>query len=187
MNLKSQKGYSLIEIGVGVLIITILLACSTSLFNGCFKIYHAIQQRNNVVNYAVACIEECLQMSEEEYNNLMLSDETTLMHSLTAEELADIVRGMKITEEGREKLADGNYAVPLDMVYGDFYSPTTNYMRITRKIRRIPSNNSYAFDDTVLKVTALVEYTTKPQKEGVPVQAKDILSFELSTIWVTKW
>lgn len=59
--IKSQKGYSLIEIGVGLLILTVFLICSVALFNGCYNTYRMIQQRNVAVNYAVSAMEDMLQ------------------------------------------------------------------------------------------------------------------------------
>ena len=61
MKLRSQKGYSLIEIGVGLLILVVFLWCSRALFNGCYNTYRMIQQRNIATNYAVAAIEDILQ------------------------------------------------------------------------------------------------------------------------------
>lgn len=76
MNLKSNKGYSLIEIGIGVLILTAFLICSMALFNGCYNTYRMIQQRNLAINHAVTRMEELLQTDadmltgffEETYN-----------------------------------------------------------------------------------------------------------------------
>lgn len=61
MSWKTKKGYSLIEIGVGVLILTVFLVCSIALFNGCYNTYRMIQQRNIAVDYAVANMEKMLQ------------------------------------------------------------------------------------------------------------------------------
>lgn len=61
---KSQKGYSLIEIGVGILILTVFLICSVALFNGCYNTYRMIQQRNIATNYAVSEMEDLLQTDE---------------------------------------------------------------------------------------------------------------------------
>lgn len=61
MNLKSKKGYSLVEIGVGILILTVFLICSIALFNGCYNTYRMIQQRNIAINLAVSNMESLLQ------------------------------------------------------------------------------------------------------------------------------
>jgi len=61
MNLKSKKGYSLIEIAVGILILTVFLICSSALFNGAYNTYRMIQQRNLATNLAVKTMEELLQ------------------------------------------------------------------------------------------------------------------------------
>lgn len=61
MTFSSKKGYSLIEIGIGVLILTIFLLISMAMFNGCYRTYRMIQQRNLAIDYAVSQIETVLQ------------------------------------------------------------------------------------------------------------------------------
>ena len=63
---KSNKGYSLIEIGVGILILTVFLLVSLGLFNGAYNNYRRIKQRNIAVNAAVTQIETMLQMDTAE-------------------------------------------------------------------------------------------------------------------------
>lgn len=168
MNLKSQKGYSLIEIGVGIIIITVYLASSTALFNGCFNTYRAIQQRNYVINYAISNVEKMLQMDAD----ILAPDD----------DLIDEVKSSSV-----DKLSTGEYAVREDVVNGSFTnSPDTNNMRITTKVRRIPTDGTYAYDNTVLYVSVLVEYTLFPQKDEANIAPEDILSYELSAVKVTK-
>lgn len=62
---KSNKGYSLVEIGVGIIILTVFLACSVSLFNGCYNAYRSIYQRNIAVNQAVSYMEKLLQIDSD--------------------------------------------------------------------------------------------------------------------------
>lgn len=59
--MRSQKGYSLIEIGIGLLIIAVFSFFSIALFNGCYNNYRVIQQRNIAMAHAVSTIEEVLQ------------------------------------------------------------------------------------------------------------------------------
>lgn len=59
--MKSQNGYSLIEIGIGLLIIAVFSFFSIALFNGCYNNYRVIQQRNIAMSHAVSTIEEVLQ------------------------------------------------------------------------------------------------------------------------------
>lgn len=168
MNLKSQKGYSLIEIGVGIIIITVYLASSTALFNGCFNTYRAIQQRNYVINYAISNVEKMLQTDAD----ILAPDD----------DLIDEVKS-----SSADKLSTGEYAVREDVVNGSFTnSPDTNNMRITTKVRRIPTDGTYAYDNTVLYVSVLVEYTLFPQKDEANIAPEDILSYELSAVKVTK-
>ena len=183
MNFKSQRGYSLIEIGVGIIIITVLLACSTSLFNGCFNMYRAVQQRNYVVSHAISNIESLLQM---DINTLLTDAETKEVYN-DKDKLIAAVEELLETEEGKVKLAEGEYYVPADKVKGDFInSPETNNMRITTKVRRVPTDGEYAYDNTVIKISVLVEYTANPQIAGKEVPKEEILSYEINTIKVTK-
>ena len=65
MLFKSKRGYSLIEVGVGVLILTVFLVCSIALFNGCYNTYRMIQQRNLATNLAVSNMESLLQANSD--------------------------------------------------------------------------------------------------------------------------
>ncbi len=176
MNFKSQKGYSLIEIGVGIIIITVYLASSTAIFNGCFNTYRAIQQRNYVINYAISNVEKMLQVDADS-----LAPDADLLEKVEA--LTD-----KKTTEATDKLATGEYAVCEDVVSGSLInSPDTNNMRITTKVRRIPTDGTYAYDNTVLNITVLVEYTLFPQtKDEKSIPKEEILSYELTAVKVTK-
>ena len=51
MNLKSNKGYSLIEIAIGLAVITIFLACTGSLINASFTNYRLLLQRNEALDF----------------------------------------------------------------------------------------------------------------------------------------
>lgn len=84
--IKSQKGYSLIEIGVGLLILTVFLICSVALFNGCYNTYRMIQQRNVAVNYAVSAMEDLLQTDADILTGFFVEviDENTNNHKVVA-------------------------------------------------------------------------------------------------------
>ena len=59
--IKKNKGYSLIEIAVGILMLTIFLLVSIGLFNGCYNNYRRIKQRNIAIDRAVYYMENMLQ------------------------------------------------------------------------------------------------------------------------------
>lgn len=63
---KSNKGYSLVEIGVGIIILTTFLLVSIGLFNGAYTNYRRIKQRNIAINSAVSQIETMLQTDANE-------------------------------------------------------------------------------------------------------------------------
>lgn len=62
MNL--QKGYSLIEIVIGLAIITIFLVCTGSLINASFTNYRLILQRNEAMDFAIKEMEEILMSGD---------------------------------------------------------------------------------------------------------------------------
>lgn len=64
MNLKSNKGYSLIEIAIGLAVITIFLACTGSLINASFTNYRLLLQRNEALDFAIREMENVLQSKE---------------------------------------------------------------------------------------------------------------------------
>ena len=64
--IKSNKGYSLIEIGVGILILTVFLLVSLGMFNGAYNNYRRIKQRNIAMDTAIKQIENMLQMNKDE-------------------------------------------------------------------------------------------------------------------------
>ncbi len=63
--LKSNKGYSLMEIGVGILILTIFLFFSIGLFNACYTNYRRIKQRNIAIDRAIYYMENMLQTDSD--------------------------------------------------------------------------------------------------------------------------
>lgn len=169
MNLKSQKGYSLVEIGVGIIVITLFLGCSISLFNGCYNTYRLVEQRNYAIHHALNAMETALQ-----------TDMDDLMGEYVSKEKIDAF------DASGEELLEGKYAVPEDKVVGGFKdSIDTNNMRITTKIRRIPTDGTIMYDNTVLRISVTVEYTIKPVKNLATLKSEDILTYELNTIRVT--
>lgn len=64
MDLKSKKGYSLIEIAIGLAVITIFLACTGSLINASFTNYRLLLQRNEALDFAIREMETTLQSGE---------------------------------------------------------------------------------------------------------------------------
>ena len=141
--MKAQKGYSLIEIGIGIIIITLFSFCSIALFNGCYNNHRVIQQRNIAISHAIREIEYSLQkdLAELGFTEEMIDrDEILSVASTTSEDL----------------LKEGNYALPEDKVIGP--NDATNNMTITTRIRRLPGSKSTAMDSTVSKVIVDVEY-----------------------------
>lgn len=71
MNLKSQKGYSLLEIGVGLILITIFMVCGVTMLKGTYNTYRYIEQRDLAMNYLVQSVERELLESA----NITLTDD----------------------------------------------------------------------------------------------------------------
>ena len=62
--MNSNKGYSLIEIAIGLAIITIFLLCTGSLINASFTNFRLILQRNEALDFAIQEMESILQADE---------------------------------------------------------------------------------------------------------------------------
>lgn len=167
--LKSENGYSLIEIGVGLIIISIFLVCSVSLLNGTFNNYRIIEQRNVAMSYAINRMERALNMDVDSLLEISYSEDDIRLSAQSA---------------SSQEQAEGKYAV-LDIVEGvtsegvKFEDETLNNMVITTSVRRIPVTNDKVFDSSILKINVKVDYKIKPSDV-------DVKSFELSSIKVTK-
>lgn len=74
MNLKSNKGYSLVEIGIGLLVLTIFLLFSVGLINGCYNNYRRIKQRNIAIDRAVYHVERLLQTDPNVLTGLLIEE-----------------------------------------------------------------------------------------------------------------
>ena len=57
MNLKSDKGYSLLEIGVGLILITIFMISGVTMLKGAYNTYRYIEQQNIVMDYLIRATE----------------------------------------------------------------------------------------------------------------------------------
>ena len=51
MNLKSQRGYSLLEAGVGLVIIAIFMVCGVTMLKGTYNTYRLVEQKNIALSY----------------------------------------------------------------------------------------------------------------------------------------
>ena len=60
MNLKSQKGNSLLEIGVGLVIIVVFMYYSVTMLKATYNTYRYVEQRNIVMGYLIKSIENAL-------------------------------------------------------------------------------------------------------------------------------
>lgn len=58
MNFKSQKGYSLLEIGVGLILITIFMISGVTMLKATYNTYRYIEQQNIVMNYLIKSVEK---------------------------------------------------------------------------------------------------------------------------------
>lgn len=76
--MNSNKGYSLIEIAIGLSLFTIFLVCTGSLINASYTNYRLILQRNEALDYAIAQMEGALASGDVDvgvpyrtsYNNM---------------------------------------------------------------------------------------------------------------------
>ena len=75
--IKSNRGYSLIEIGVGILILTVFLIYSIGMFNGCYNNYRWIKARNLALDRAVYHIENLLSTDSDELTGFFVKTSPT--------------------------------------------------------------------------------------------------------------
>jgi type II secretory pathway pseudopilin PulG len=150
MILKSNRGYSLVEIGVAIIVITVFSAINLALYNSTYANYRVVDQRNIALNYAVSKMEEALQKDIIEYD-IEPFDAENIIEQYNADELT------------LEEIQSDDFAT----VYTEEIAPSeeNHNMRITTKLSRIPITNNmhkfYGFGDTVLKITVSVEYRLK--------------------------
>lgn len=57
-SLKSQKGYSLVEVGIGIVIISIFMVYSITMIRGTFNTYRYIEQKNIAMSYILKAVEK---------------------------------------------------------------------------------------------------------------------------------
>lgn len=160
--MKNQKGYSMIEIGVGLLIIAIFSIFSVALFNGCYNNHNVIKRTNIALSHAINEMETILQ---KDYDNLGFT--------LSMIERDDILTAC--SNATADERAEGKYAVPDDETID-----VDNDMTATIQYRRVPtSSSSQAYDNTVMKIIVTVNYK---------IRANDAVArtLQLETIKLTK-
>ena len=101
--MRSKKGYSLIEIAVGIAIITIFLLCTGSLVNASFTNYRMVVQRNEAMGLAIREMENILQngLSEEAKATLQDGANTNYEYVTTENAMTVTVNIDKIASEGK--------------------------------------------------------------------------------------
>ncbi|MBQ9279679.1 MAG: type II secretion system protein [Clostridia bacterium] len=57
-NIKSQKGYSLVEVGIGIVIISVFMLCSLTMIRGTYNTYRYIEQKNIAMSYLIKGVEK---------------------------------------------------------------------------------------------------------------------------------
>ena len=57
-NLKLQKGYSLVEVGIGIVIIAVFMLCSLTMIRGTYNTYRYIEQKNIAMSYLIKGVEK---------------------------------------------------------------------------------------------------------------------------------
>ena len=162
MKFKNTHGYSMIEIGIGLLIIMIFSIFSLGLFNGCYNNHHVIQTRNLALKYATQTMENILQsdLSSLGFTSSMTS-RSNILSACSAASALD--------------RAEGNYAVPEDETID-----VNKNITITTKYRRIPTTSgSEAYDNTVIKVSVIANYKIKTNDT-------EARTLELESIKVTR-
>ena len=136
MNLKSQKGYSLLEIGVGLVIIVVFMYYSVTMLKATYNTYRYVEQRNIVMAYLIKSIE-----------NALLDD--------VEMPVTDNPANTQIQEDTKlKKVVVTTIPSVSDLI-------TTNTV-ITTTIEVLPSKNGKSYENSPVKlVTAEAEYYTR--------------------------
>lgn len=82
MGLKSEKGYSLVEVGVGLILISIFMVCGITMIKGTFNTYRFVEQRNVALSYLIKAVE--LELLDD--NSISITDDmndTTIREETT--------------------------------------------------------------------------------------------------------
>ena len=99
MIFRSQKGYSLLEIGVGLILITIFMTCGVTMLKGTYNTYRYIEQRDLAMNYLIQSVEHELLPSVN--FSVTGDDSNTVVHENTPSRKVTITevpnRNFKIT------------------------------------------------------------------------------------------
>lgn len=113
--MSSNKGYSLIEIAIGLSLFTIFLVCTGSLINASYTNYRLILQRNEALDYAIAQMEGVLSSGE-----VSLGTITTTYNNMEGETKIENVKDGTTTYENV-------YTVTVDVKYKRTPKSTDEY------------------------------------------------------------
>ncbi len=130
MKLNSQKGYSVLEVGIGLIIITVFLIAGITMLKGTYANYRLVEQKNIAMTYLIKGIEREL-----------LSD------SLTLEVIDDLNK--TVTVESTE-----NREVKVTNIDANNMILTTTFEKLTNKDGKDYSNSR------IRLITASIEFYT---------------------------
>ena len=133
MNIKSQRGYSLLEIGIGLVIITIFMVYSVTMIRGTFATYRAIEQKNIALSYLIMGTERELLSAQEGLDIYLTNNPSDT-------EVTENTPFRKVTVTN---IPDNN-------------------MKLTTVVETLPSKDGISYVDSNVKlVTSTIEYYLK--------------------------
>jgi type II secretory pathway pseudopilin PulG len=139
LNLKSQKGYSLLEVGVGLVIIVVFMYYSVTMLEATYNTYRYIEQNNMVMTYLVKSIENAL--------------------------LDDVE--MKITDDPTQTVDHGNGKVVTTIPLSSGVGEEKPKIVITTTIEDLPPKGGKSYENSpVKKVTSTAEYYLRTADES---------------------
>ena len=131
--MKSHKGYSLVEIVIGLAIILIFLFATGSLINASYTNYRLVLQRNEAMDFAISemesvlgesgdkIISDYLEKNSKDSSNTVISDVGYTKNSMEAR-----VRIEKVKNE--EKIYDDKvFIVSVNVSYSRMANDTKKY------------------------------------------------------------
>lgn len=118
--MKSQRGYSLIEIAIGLAIILIFLVSTGSLINASYTNYRLVLQRNEAMDIAIKYMENVLLESGDSIREMaraLPEGQTQISYVGYQENNMEAIVKIEKVKEGNNIYGDKVFLVTVDVLY----------------------------------------------------------------------
>lgn len=126
--MNSKKGYSLIEIVIGLVVITLFLVTTGSLVNAAYTNYRLVLQRNEALDYAINRMENILKQPGDMGLSLATTDRVYTEEEVIKEGIMKVTTTVdKVKKEDNTSYSDKLLIVTVDVQYKKASSDTKEY------------------------------------------------------------